>query len=63
MKYLCLVYGDEDAFHDLPDHPEDAECHAYDIAVAESGRGVAAEALHPTRARRRRCGCAAARRS
>ena len=49
MKYLCLVYGDENAFHDLPDHPEDAECHAYDVAVAESGRGVAAEALRPTR--------------
>ena len=49
MKYLCLVYGDENAFHDLPDRPEDAECHAYGVAVAESGRGMAAEALHPTR--------------
>ena len=50
MKYLCLVYGDERAFHDLPDHPPDAECRAYDVAVAESGRSVAAEALQPTRA-------------
>ena len=50
MKYLCLVYGDENAFHSLPDHPPDAECHAYDVRVAKSGRGVAAEALAPTRA-------------
>lgn len=50
MKYLCLVYGDEHGFHDHPDHPPDAECHAYDVHVAESGRSVAAEALQPTRA-------------
>ena len=49
MKYLCLVYGDENAFHDLPGHPADAECLAYDVELARSGRGVAAQALQPTR--------------
>lgn len=50
MKYLCLVYGDENAFHDLPDHPPDAECLAYDVDLARTGSRVAAEALQPTRA-------------
>ena len=49
MKYLCLVYGDENAFHDLADHPDDAECLAYDVALGRSGQRVAAEALQPTR--------------
>ena len=47
MKYLCLVYGDEHVLHDHPDSPHDAECHAYDVEVEESGRRLAAEALAP----------------
>jgi len=50
VKYLCLVYGDESSLHDLPDSPADAECHAYDVSVAESGCRLAAEALQPTHA-------------
>lgn len=47
MKYLCLVYGDERVLHDHPDSPVDAECHAYDVELGESGRRIAAEALAP----------------
>lgn len=41
MKYLCLVYGDENEVHTVPD----SECLAYDEALRESGRCVASEAL------------------
>jgi hypothetical protein len=44
MKYLCLVYSDEN-LHSLPDSPEDSECHAYDRQLAGSGKRIAAEAL------------------
>lgn len=47
MKYLCLVYSEEDKLHSLPDSPEDAECQSYAESVAESGRMLAAEALEP----------------
>ncbi len=47
MKYLCLVYSDEDTLHSLPDSPEDSECLAYAEQVASSGRMLAAEALQP----------------
>jgi hypothetical protein len=47
MKYLCLVYSEEDRLHSLPDSPEDSECQAYAESVAESGRMLAAEALQP----------------
>jgi len=47
MKYLCLVYSEEDRLHSLPESPEDAECQAYADAVADSGRMLAAEALEP----------------
>lgn len=47
MKYLCLVYSDENALHDLPDSPRDEECMAYAMSVQASGRMVAAEALQP----------------
>lgn len=49
MKYLCLVYSEEEKLHSLPDSPEDPECQAYADAVAESGRMLAAEALAPVR--------------
>ncbi|MCX2835898.1 YciI family protein [Microbulbifer thermotolerans] len=47
MKYLCLVYSDEEKLYSLPESPEDAECRAYAESVAESGRMIAAEALEP----------------
>ncbi|MFC6633454.1 YciI family protein [Microbulbifer taiwanensis] len=47
MKYLCLVYSDEEKLHSLPDSPEDSECQAYAESVAGSGRMLAAEALEP----------------
>lgn len=47
MKYLCLVYSEEDRLHSLRDSPEDTECQAYADSVAQSGRMVAAEALEP----------------
>jgi hypothetical protein len=45
MKYLCLVYGDEKAMAEVPD----AECAAYGKVLQESGKRIAAEALHPVR--------------
>lgn len=47
MKYLCLVYSEEDKLHSMPDSPEDSECQAYAESVATSGRMLAAEALEP----------------
>lgn len=49
MKYLCLVYSDEQLLHSLPDSPADAECMAYAEAVQGSGRMLAAEALASVR--------------
>ncbi|WP_347332571.1 YciI family protein [Marinimicrobium locisalis] len=47
MKYLCLVYSDENELHSLPDSPEDTECYAYAQSLGESGHLVAGEALEP----------------
>ncbi len=47
MKYLCLVYSDENELHSLPDSPKDTECHAYAQSLVESGHMVAGEALEP----------------
>ena len=41
MKYLCLVYGDEEAIHTVPD----VDCVAFDTALRDSGECVASEAL------------------
>jgi hypothetical protein len=41
MKYLCLVYLDENRLDELPD----ADCVAYDQAIRASGHCVASEAL------------------
>ncbi len=49
MKYLCLVYSEEDKLHSLPESPKDAECLAYDEKVKASGHWVAGEALQPVR--------------
>ena len=43
MKYVCLVYGEEDRIAAMDDH----ECLAYDAGLRDSGRCVASEALEP----------------
>jgi hypothetical protein len=45
MKYLCLVYSNEQVLHDSPESPQDAECMAYAESIQGSGRMLAAEAL------------------
>lgn len=47
MKYLCLVYSDENKLHSLPESPEDSECFAYAQSLAESGHMLAGQALAP----------------
>jgi hypothetical protein len=49
MKYLCLVYSEEDKLHNLPESPKDAECLAYDEQVKANGHWIAGEALQPVR--------------
>ena len=41
MKYLCLVYLDENRLHELPDE----ECVAFDSAIRASRHCLASEAL------------------
>ena len=41
MKYLCLVYLDENRLGELPD----ADCVAYDASIRASGHCIASEAL------------------
>src|SRR5206468_2770016 len=43
MKYLCLVYGDEQKLANMPD----AHCVAFDEEVRKSGHCIASEALQP----------------
>jgi hypothetical protein len=43
VKYLCLVYGDENELHSVPDR----ECLAYDADLRAGGRCLASEALQP----------------
>jgi hypothetical protein len=45
MKYLCLVYGEEDKIAAMPDH----DCVAYDEAIRSRGKCIASEALQPVR--------------
>lgn len=45
MKYLCLVYSDENELHSMPESPTDAECLDYAVALQEDGRMIAGEAL------------------
>jgi hypothetical protein len=47
MKYLCLVYSDENDLHSLPDSPEDSECFAYAQTLEKSGHLLAGQALAP----------------
>jgi hypothetical protein len=46
MRYMCLVYGDENELHSVPD----SECLAYDDALRRSGRCLASEALESVQA-------------
>ncbi len=43
MKYLCLVYGEEDRIREV----DDRHCLAFDQSVRASGHCVASEALEP----------------
>src|ERR687885_446938 len=43
MKYLCLVYGEEQALAKMPD----SHCLAYDDEIRKSGHCIASEALQP----------------
>ena len=43
MKYLCLVYGEEEKLASMDDH----DCLAYDASLRESGHCLASEALQP----------------
>ncbi len=43
MKYLCLVYIEEQKLDAVPD----SDCMAYGDALRQSGRSIAAEALQP----------------
>jgi hypothetical protein len=45
MKYLCLVYGDEQTLQSMPYD----ECVEYDAKIRKSGHCLASEALQPTR--------------
>jgi hypothetical protein len=43
MKYLCLVYGEEQKLQAM----DDRHCLAYDAAIRASGHCLASEALQP----------------
>jgi len=43
MKYLCLVYSEEDSLDAVPDR----ECVDFDTALRADGRCLASEALQP----------------
>jgi hypothetical protein len=43
MKYLCLVYSEEQKLDAVPD----SDCLAYDAALRASGHCLASEALQP----------------
>jgi hypothetical protein len=45
MKYLCLVYCEEEKLHTLPESPKDDECLAYADTLRKSGHLIAGEAL------------------
>jgi hypothetical protein len=45
MKYLCLIYSNEQTLHSHPDSPRDDECLAYSQSLEQSGRMLAAEPL------------------
>jgi len=44
MKYICLVYGEEEKIGAMTDD----ECMEYDVAIRKSGNCIASEALQRT---------------
>src|SRR5690554_6216321 len=47
MKYICLVYANEEHLHSLPESPADSECYAYASQALEEGILLAGQALEP----------------
>lgn len=47
MKYLCLVYCEEEKLHNLPESPKDAECMACAEMLSRDGYMLGGEALQP----------------
>lgn len=45
MKYLCLIYSNEQTLHSHHDSPRDDECFEYAQSIESSGRMMAAEPL------------------
>lgn len=45
MKYLCLIYANEQNLHLHPQSPTDDECWAYAVEGAKRGQVLAGEAL------------------
>ncbi len=45
MKYLCLIYSEEDKLHSLPESPREEECLAYSESLRNGGYLIAAEPL------------------
>ena len=43
MKYLCLVYGEEDKIRNM----DDLHCLAFDQSIRQNGHCVSSEALQP----------------
>ena len=53
MKYLCLIYGDEEKLAALPEEERaaiGAECEAYCESLKADGRCLGSEALQPVSA-------------
>ena len=51
MQYMCLIYDDEQVFHNLPDDERNqvyGEYGAFTESIRESGNYVAGDALQPT---------------
>ncbi len=50
MKYLCLIYNNEEALGEVPQSERDAvveACHGYDEALTQKGQLIASERLQP----------------
>ena len=51
MQYMCLIYDDEQVFHNLPDDERNqvfGEYGTFTESIRESGAYVAGDALQPT---------------
>ena len=47
MKYLCLIYFEEDKLHNAPEAPRDIECFEHSDRLRERGYVVASAPLEP----------------